>query len=409
MKEEINLLIDKYEEEIVDFTGQLIKTPSENPPGDEESVANVIIEKMKNLDITEIEKLEKEKGRPNVLAWVRGRRDRPLLMLNAHIDTKPVGEEKEWRVDPFSAEIIDGEMYGRGTCDMKAAAAAMIMAAGLIKKVKAQLNGSLLLAMTADEEAGGSFGVEWLILERGLKADAAIVGEPSGIDTSFEFLNLASRGVFCFDLDVHGTQMHSSLSDLKGGINASVKLSNILSRMQSELKLAYEPHPLYPQGVTINPGVFINGGVYYGVVPGLCTAGNDIRILPGMLKEQIIKDVDSFLDMLKGEDPELKVQAKPRVFVEPMEISSEEPIVQACIEAYQNVFGYKPKIGGYPAGVDARFMVNQGKFPAVPAFGPGLLPISHGPNERVPVIDIIRATKVYALAALEYLSVNDSG
>ena len=296
-------------------------------------------------------------------------------------------------------------MYGRGAADMKAAAAAMIIAASVIKESELLQKGTMLLAMTADEEAGSSLGVRWLIEEKGIKADAAIVGEPSGINESFDYLDIATRGVYCFDLTVKGTQMHSSLSDIKHGVNASVKLAKILSRMPTELKLTYEPNPFCPQGVTINPGVFIRGGVWYGVLPGLCTAGNDIRTLPTMSKEKVSEDIDRWLDRLRTEDPELDVSAESKLWVEGAEIRQEEPIVMSCAKAYREIFGYEPKIGVFPGGVDARFMINQGRFPAVSAFGPGLLQLAHGPDERVPVEDIIRATKIYAIAALDYLGI----
>ena len=281
----------------------------------------------------------------------------------------------------------------------------MVMAAGVIKESGLLPGGTVLVAMTADEESGGSLGVRWLVEEKGVKADAAIVGEPSGINESFEYLDIATRGVYGFDLIVKGSQMHSSLSDIKHGVNASVKLAKILSRMATELKLTYEPNPYCPQGVTINPGVFIKGGVWYGVLPGLCMAGSDIRILPGMSKDKVAEDIDRWLDKLRAEDSELDVSAELKLWAEPAEISPEEPVVKSCVRAYQEIFGHEPKIGVFPGGNDGRFMINQGHFPAISAFGPGLLHLCHGPDERVPVEDIIRATKVYAVAALDYLGI----
>jgi len=404
-QEQIKRATDSRRDEIIDFTKELIRTPSENPGGNEAEVGKIVVEKLKELGIADIQVLEKNPGRPNILAKLHGFKKEPVLMLNAHIDTKPVGERDPWSVDPFSGTIRNGEMYGRGAADMKAAAAAMIVAASVIKESGLLQKGTVLLAMAADEEAGSSLGVRWLIEEKGIKADAAIVGEPSGINESFDYLDIATRGVYCFDLTVKGTQMHSSLSDIKRGVNASVKLAKILSRMPAELKLTYEPNPFCPQGVTINPGVFIRGGVWYGVLPGLCTAGTDIRTLPTMSKEKVSEDIDRWLDRLRTEDPELDVSAESKLWVEGAEIRQEEPIVMSCAKAYREIFGYEPKIGVFPGGVDARFMINQGRFPAVSAFGPGLLQLAHGPDERVPVEDIIKATKIYAIAALDYLGI----
>jgi len=404
-REQITRAVDSRRSEIIDFARELIRTPSENPPGNEAEVAKTIVEKLNRLGITDTEVLEKNAGRSNVLARLHGFRKKPVLILNAHIDTKPIGDRDAWSVDPFSGTIRNGEMYGRGAVDMKSAAAAMIMAASVIKESGLSPRGSILLAMTADEEAGGPLGVGWLVAEKGIKADAAIVGEPSGVNESFEYLDVSTRGVYAFDLIVKGTQMHSSLSDIKRGVNASLKLAKILSNMSTELKLEHEPDPFYPQGVTINPGVFIRGGVWYGVLPGLCVAGNDIRTLPRMSKDKVGKDIDRWLDRLRAEDPELDVSAQLKLWVEGAEIDQQEPIVRSCARAYQEIFEHEPKIGGFPGAVDARFMINQGHFPAVPAFGPGLLHLAHGPDERVPVEDIIKATKIYAIAALDYLGI----
>jgi acetylornithine deacetylase len=397
--------VDSRRSEIIDFARELIRTPSENPPGRETEVAKTIVEKLSRLGIADTEVLEKTAGRQNVLAKLHGFRKEPVLMLNAHIDTKPIGDRNAWSVDPFSGTIRNGEMYGRGAVDMKSAAAAMIMAVSVIKESRLSPNGTILLAMTGDEEAEGSLGVGWLVTEKGVRADAAIVGEPSGVNESFEYLDVSTRGVYAFDLIVKGTQMHSSLSDIKRGVNASLKLAKILSRMSAELKLEHAPDPFYPQGVTINPGVFIRGGVWYGVLPGLCIAGNDIRTLPRMSKDKVGEDIDRWLDRLRAEDPELDVSAELKLWLEGAEIHQEEPIVRSCARAYQEIFGHEPKIGGFPGAVDARFMINQGHFPAVPAFGPGLLHLAHGPDERVPVEDIIKATKIYAIAALDYLGI----
>jgi acetylornithine deacetylase/succinyl-diaminopimelate desuccinylase family protein len=401
----ISRAVESRRSEILDFTRDLIRTPSENPPGDEAGIAKIIVEKLNRLGIVDIEVLEKKAGRSNIIARLQGFRKEPVLMLNAHIDTKPIGERDGWSTDPFSGIIRNGEMYGRGSVDMKSTAAAMILAASIIKESGLSLGGTILLAMTADEEAGGSLGVGWLVEEKGIRADAAIVGEPSGVNESFEYLDVSTRGVYAFDLTAKGTQMHSSLSDIKRGVNASLKLAKILTRMPTELKLEHEPDPFYPQGLTINPGVFVKGGVWYGVLPGLCTAGNDIRTLPKMSKDKVGEDIDHWLNKLKAEDPELDVSAELKLWVDGAEIRPEEPIVKSCARAYKEVFGREPKIGGFPGAVDARFMINKGHFPAVPAFGPGLLHLAHGPDERVPVEDIIRATKIYAIAALGYLGI----
>src|SRR5205085_52073 len=179
------------------------------------------------------------------------------LMLGGHSDTKPVGDPTQWRTDPFQPIVRDGKLYGLGSTDMKGAVAAMIYATAALARDRAGLAGELLLVIDADEERSMKFGSEFLATEYGLRADVAVLGEPSGIaGPEFEFLHLLSRGVCCFKIRVHGTQMHSSLTDRLPSTNANVKLAEVLARMKRELKLTYEPHPLCPSP-TINLGVKI--------------------------------------------------------------------------------------------------------------------------------------------------------
>jgi len=406
MKETVLANVDRCRGELVEFVRRLVRTPSENPPGDETEVAALIIDKMEDLGVERIEVLAKEKNRPNILGSICGSKKKPIFLVNGHIDTRPVTEEEraDWIVDPYSADIIDGRLYGRGSTDMKGSVAAMIFAAGAIKEAGVDLKGALQLCMFADEETGGEFGVNWLLGEKKLSPDAALTGEPSGIDNSFEYLAIASRGAASFEVVVHGTQMHSSLSDVRGGVNAGVKLSNVISSMSRDLKLRYASSPLYPKGPTVNLGLILEAGKTRGVIPGRSKAVNEIRLIPGMTEEQVKKDVEEFLDKLRETDPQLDVEVKWTRFSPAAEISRDEPVVRTALGAAREVLGFEPKLTGFPAGCDGRQMINLAGIPTIPAFGPGLLPLAHSPNEYVLVEDIVKAAKIFALTAMGYLA-----
>ncbi len=403
--------LDDRRGELIDFTCELVATPSMNPPGDERAVASVIMKKLQDLGLDEARLVAKREERPNVLCRLRGAGGAPVLLFNGHIDTKPVGEDArdDWATDPLSPTIIDGKLYGLGSTDMKGGVAAMVYAAGALRAVGAPLRGDLVLAFSADEEAGSEYGAAHLVREAGLHADMALISEPCGIHEDWERMCIASRGSVCFRTRVRGTQMHSSISDVVPSINASAKMASVLCRMLQDMPIQQDPHPYYPRGVTKNIGVTVKGGVFYGVFPGYAEFCSDIRILPGMVPGQVVRDIERFVEHLRVEDPDLDVDVvieltppESRETRHP-EIKADEPFVEILLAASERVLGRRPPLGGIEGGTDAYYLHGQGAIPTIPAFGPGLLPLAHGPNEYVTVDSVVQAGKIYALAALDYL------
>jgi acetylornithine deacetylase len=268
----------------------------------------------------------------------------------------------------------------------------------------------MILALVADEEGGGKYGAHYLCTEYGLKADMAVIGEPPGVTKEWEYIHLGCRGVCCFTIKVYGTQIHSSVSDRLRAVNASVKLAGLLARMSRELKLQlhYSPHPLCPNGVTVNLGVILKGGVFFGVNPGYAEFGTDIRTIPGMRKEELARDLEAFLDSCRKEDPSLNVKLEfappPLDWIAPTEVSEDLPIAGALAKASGQVLGFRPPFSIYPAGTDSpKFQLEAG-IPTIPACGAGVISVCHGANEWVGVESIVQACKIYALAAHDVLT-----
>ncbi len=405
----INGEIDSRRTEIIDFAVRLVRQLSETPPGDETKVASIIQEQAKRWGLPSAEVVEAKENRPNLIFTLEGKGKGPALVLNGHTDTKPIGDASRWSLDPYSPSIVDGRLYGRGATDMKGAVAAMLASAMAIRQSGAGFPGKLILALTADEEGGSALGAKALI-DRGFQADAMIIAEPSGIETDFDSIGIACRGAVLGKVVVHGTQMHSSLSEQKGCINASVEMAKVLVEFAKNLKkhLEYKYHPLYPRGPTINPGVMVNGGVFYGVVPGEASFHFDLRVIPGMSLEGIQRDIIGFLRQLSSKDKnlhaELVLEKEPNNWAPPVEIPSDHRLVKACTEATKDVLGFAPALVGAPFGTDGVFFVKAGlKMDIIPSFGPGLIKLAHGPDEYVSVQSIIDAAKIFAFASLNYL------
>ena len=398
--------IEQHRDELLAFTTRLVATPSATPPGDERAAADVVCAELERLGLKGAQIAAKEPHRPNVLYRLQGARPGPTLMLCGHSDTKPVGDASKWRTDPMEPVVRDGKMYGLGTTDMKAAVAAMIYATAALKRHEKDLAGNILLVVNADEERTMTFGSHFLSTEHDLRADVALLGEPSGVaGPEFEFLHLLSRGISCFKITVRGTQMHSSLTDRLASVNANVKLAGVLNWMNEHLKLTFEPHPLCA-APTVNLAVRMEGMVGYGVCPGVSEFGSDVRTLPGMTRAQVEADVQNCLDELRRHDPTIDVslafEQPPLDWFEPTEVASDHPLVESLLAASQQVLGWRPKLSAFPGGTDAKNFQGLAGIPTIPSFGPGWLPLAHGPNECVGLEAIVQAAKIYALAGQDF-------
>lgn len=350
---------------------------------------------MTELGYRDVRVVAKAKHRQNVIGEVG--QGQPSLILNAHLDTKPPGNEEDWETPPYAAALRDGRLFGLGATDMKGAAAAMIHAAAALADA-VELGGTVKVVLTADEEAGSAFGARYLAETGAVAADAALIGEPAGVSSAWEFLAVASRGISCFSVTVRGTQMHSSLSDRIPSVNASVKLARVIIRLADELAL--------PEGAALNLGVTLGGGVYYGICPGEAECGVDVRTVPGMTLAALQAEVETFLETLRREDAELQVSAAWHPVLtwhSPCAIDPGHPLVTAAAGAAQTVLGHEVPLGVMPAFTDATNWSGAG-IPSIPAFGPGLLTLAHRPNEYVKVAEVVEASQIYALTALHYIA-----
>lgn len=403
--EEQNLLsfLAAREADIIDFTRQLISTPSVNPPGDERRVADLVNGRLRKLGVVDVQEVAKDPGRPNIIARVPGTHTGPRLILCGHLDTKPPGDLELWNSDPFDPVLRDGRLVGLGSGDMKAAVAAMVYAAGALVAAGGS-RGDVILVLTADEEAGSNFGSRWLAQTGQLQADAALIGEPSGITREWEGIHIVSRGAALFKVKVHGTQMHSSVSDRLPAINATVQMARLIDRFDRELKasLTYRGHPFGGLGPTVNVGVMAKAGVFYGVYPGYAEFGCDIRTLPGMEEAELRSDVEAFLERAMRDQPGLDAELAWEIWVPATEIAADHPAVRSVQSAALDVLGEAIPLTAFPGATDAAPIQLVAGIPTVAAFGPGLLPAAHSPNESLEVSGLLKAAKIYSLAAWRF-------
>jgi acetylornithine deacetylase/succinyl-diaminopimelate desuccinylase-like protein len=140
------------------------------------------------------------------------------------------------------------------------------------------------------------------------------------------------------------------------------------------------------------------------VYPGSAEFACDLRTLPGMDRAQVVADLEAFLADARAQDPELDAELELDVWVPPTELDRGHPVVAALQAASRRVLGAAPPLGAFPGVTDAAHFQLTAGIPTVAAFGPGLLPRAHSPNERLDVAGAAKASRIYALAALRYLS-----
>jgi acetylornithine deacetylase len=397
IEQKIQAFIQAHESDLLGLARDLIATPSPTPPGDERAVADRLQAEFSRLGLGSAQTIAAKPERPNLLLQC-GTGNGPVLILNGHTDTKPPGDLSKWQQDPFDPVVKDGVLYGLGATDMKGAVAALVYAtAALAEVLEHSTSGQVHLLLSADEEGGSAFGTKYLGSIGRLKGDAALIGEACGIRRELEFIHLASRGICCFRVRVHGDQMHSSLSQEFNAVNASLKAAELLASFAHDFK---------PPNTIVNPGVTLAGGVFFGVVPGVAEFGCDLRVPPGSSEGATRDSVQAWLDIQRKRDPELHAEllwtSPPTTWIPPVAFPTEHRLAKALRHACQQVLPELPPEGCFPAATDAPWFFQAG-VPAIPAFGPGLLPLAHSPNERVEISSLYACSRIYALAGYEFL------
>lgn len=391
--------------EALELARRLVAVDSQNPGHGELEIAELLAEDCRRQGFA-VERVELEPGRPNLLVTADCGAG-PSLGLSGHLDTKPIGDGALdlWETDPFELTIADGRAYGLGATDMKCSVAAMVVA--LRRFARSGRRGRVTLVLTADEEAGSEFGAKALARAGVLDLDAMLVGEPSGIARPWEAMHLISRGICCFEIEVRTQQGHSGLSTLLG--RNAVEVAADLVHAFAHLRLPDAGDSPIPCEPTVNPGIFIDGGVAFGTWPGKASLRCEIRLSPGLEREA----VEAAVEDLARRTVEPWGQARVRFmdaslgWMPAVALDADSPIVQAAQRACRRVLGAELPLGAYPGGTDATYFMGDAGIPTITSLGPGLLSVAHGPNEWIDVAGVSQAVDLYATLMDEFLTAPD--
>ncbi|MDR1832209.1 MAG: M20 family metallopeptidase [Fusobacteriaceae bacterium] len=372
--------MDVYKEMALEILRDLISFQSVNKPGDEKPVAEYIEGLLKREGFSTELQIVGE-NRANIIA--RTGEGPCKLILNGHLDVVPAGEG--WTKEAFTLTKEGEYLYGRGTCDMKGAIAAMITAAIRLKREGAvKGNCELVLAFVADEEVDG-IGTKRFIqnFQKG-KRNWVVVGEATGNQ-----LNIAHRGVIRFRVTIKGKQCHAGQPD--AGINALTLMAAFLLKIDqwNEALGKMKPDILPPPTVA---ATVLHGGIKDNIIPGTCEVVLDCRTVPGDTRESLERKIEGILTDL-FHHKEIGWAIEEFIQVTPSAVLPSSDIVRTAGAVYAEYRGNKPKITYFPACCDMSWF-HQGGFEAI-IWGPGSIDQAHIKDEFLEEKQLYEAMELY--------------
>jgi acetylornithine deacetylase/succinyl-diaminopimelate desuccinylase family protein len=368
-----------------DLLAELVRRPSVNPMGRTDLPADILHEsrvaaflehELRNLGVVPARQTVSP-GRDNLVAVYDPPTPPPFtVVFECHQDTVPTDA---MTIDPFGGEVRDGKLWGRGACDVKAGAAVMLAAFARLVREKPPGSARVILAYTVDEEHT-FLGVQELV-KRGLKADCAIVAEPT-------LLNIvrAHKGVVRWQIETTGRACHSSRPDQ--GVNAIHRMARLLVAVEEYAAqlMAQPPDPLLgPRTLVVGR---VTGGVSPNTVPDSCRIDIDRRLIPGEVPAAVIADLDAFLNA-RLDFP--FVTHPPKLACPPLSPQLSVDLVARLGRAIDSVVGTH-EVHAVPYGTDASTVAEAG-IPVV-VFGPGDIAQAHTKDEWIDVAQLEPAAEI---------------
>jgi acetylornithine deacetylase/succinyl-diaminopimelate desuccinylase family protein len=377
--------IDGERDRMVALLAALVEVATENPPGRAylaciDTLARTLSELGFDHERVEIVS-PSEAPRAAVAAWVGD--PGPTLYFHGHYDVVPAAQPSQ-----FMPRVDGDAMFGRGTSDMKSGLVSMLFAAKAIREAGVQLNGRIGLLFVPDEETGGRYGSAALAAAGRLGGDAIgmLLPEP----TSGVVWN-ANRGAVTIEATVRGRAAHVGLAHL--GVNAferAVAIVEDLLALKRQL----------PAGAVLLVGGRVEAGTNFNVVPSECCFTVDRRTTADEDFAAERRRLLAVFDRARASGIDVAVD----VFQEgsASRTPDDVPLARALASSVMEVTGAAPAFEECPGLLETRFYAERG-IPAL-AYGPGILAVSHGPQEFVKISRMLEVAKIYALTALTLMA-----
>ncbi len=400
---QLDTWIDEHFDEEVAYLQKLIQVPTDSPPGDNaphaERTAELLAEFGFQAEKYPIPNAEvRAYGLTSLTNLIVRRRygEGMTIALNAHGDVVPPGEG--WTKNPYGGEIEDGKIYGRAAAVSKGDFASYTFAVRALESLRVELNGTVELHFTYDEEFGGEYGPGWLLKNKLTKPDLLLAA-----GFSYQVVT-AHNGCLQMEVTVHGKMAHAAIP--ASGVDALQGAVKILTALYAQNKL-YKAIQSKVEGIThpyLNVGR-IEGGTNTNVVPGKVMFKLDRRMIPEENPAQVEADVRTVIgDASRGFAG--TVEIKRILLANALEpLPGNKPLVEALQKHGQEVFGEPIPSSGTPLYTDVRLYGEHGIPAAIYGAGPRTVLESHAKraDERLELDDLRKATKVVARTLLELL------
>ncbi len=341
---------------------------------------------------------------PVVVGRVGGTRPGRRAIVLGHVDVVPVGDPGQWRTPPFEPREVDGQLVGRGACDMKggvAAGLAAMRAVAAVTRGGADLAGEAVFVSVPSEEDGGAGTLA--AIRDGYVGDVAIIPEPTGME-----IVTVHAGAITFTLTVPGKNAHASTR--LEGVSALEKLEllHVALRADEAARCAAETRPEMVELGLPYPTIIgkVSGGDWASTVPDRIVAEGRYGVRAGQTAAEAEVELRAVISTANAADVFLRdhpatVEVTGARFSSG-EIPSHHPLATGLRETAAAVLGSAPRLKGAPYGADMRLLIRQGDTPTV-MFGPGDVRLAHAPNESVPIAEVVDCARVLAVWLLREL------
>ena len=384
--------MSEVNDELIRILSELVSRETENPPGNEAAAAEYIHDwfTARGIDADLVE--EPDENRPQVAVRV-GDGD-PTVVLNGHIDVVPAGDREEWSYDPYGAEVAEGDLYGRGSVDMKTGVAIGMLATAEFADAFTEggLDGSVVFQAVMGEETAEP-GTKTL-LESGYVGDYGIVLEPTSMRTA-----TSEKGLAWYSITVDGNPSHASRPGQ--GDNAIANARPVLDALADyDDEVRKREHDLLGQSyATVTE---FNAGTKENVIPESATITVDRRFLPSESVTHIDTEIDELLAEVAAEHGVSIDWERTRTY-ESAEIPADSRLGEIFREHSASETGVPQEPWGVQASTDVRNFVNDAGIDAI-TWGPGDIDQAHTFDEHVDLAEATTGLRVLISAVSDLLT-----